>query len=116
MCVPIRNIDNRCCRICGAATPDGHVHILFESHALQFIRSVKWDGALNSMPTEMALGIKTKTNREKTSFIVSGLNARAYIKEWRQVYLSVADMVHHICKARATIYDSLPPHIEHSGL
>ena len=105
----MRNMQGRCCRICEDASLDGPVHILFECRALHPTSMIKWDEILRAMPTQMARDIELKSSREKTAFIISGLRSNAYITEWRQVYLSVASMIHHIYKARAALYDNLPP-------
>ena len=105
----MRNMSGRCCGICDDASLDGPAHILFECRALQYKRSITWGNTLKSMPVQMARYIESRSSREKTAFLISGLKSNVYIPEWRQVYMSVATMVHDMYKARALLYDDLPP-------
>ena len=59
----------------------------------------------DSMPSAMEIDFNNMLTHEKTSFLLSGLNAR-FTGEWSHVYINIVYFVHYMYKERYRIYET----------
>ena len=101
------NFRHKLCRLCDLRIKDTPLHTLMSCTQHTEKRDHHLRNIVSSMPVAMANSFDNMTPEEKFTFMLSGLQCRSIIEEWKDIMVKICSFVFEIYTIRKQLYDQM---------